>query len=160
MNKIISIGMLAITSIVLMCCGSSKAPNESSLQNNPPFKVVEATYSKQLDEQTGINNILIRISINNPKILLDTVYFRNNSTILKLDKSNSNLTYIGSIVLPGKNKNFILNLDSKKEYGNQVPDISRKIPFELKENEAIVSYLLHNKRTYFKISHVIEVSEK
>ncbi len=160
MNKFISIGMVAITSVFLMCCGSSKAPNKSSLQNNPPFKVVEATYSKQFDEQTGVNNIIIRISINNPEILLDTVYFRNNSSILILDKSDSNSAYVGSLVLPRKNQNFNLNLDSKKEYGNQAPDISRKIPFELKENEAIVSYLLKNKRTYFKISNFIEVSKK
>lgn len=160
MNKLISIGMVAIISVVLICCGSSKAPIKSSLQNNPPFKVVEATYSKQLDEQKGVNNMLIRISINNPKILLDSVYFRNNSSILKLDKSDSNLEYVGSLVLPTKNQNFNLNLDSKKEYGNQAPDISRKIPFELKENEAIVSYLLNKKKFYFKISNVMEVSKK
>ena len=104
--------------------------------------------------------MLIRISINNPKILLDSVYFRNNSSILKLDKSDSNLEYVGSLVLPTKNQNFNLNLDSKKEYGNQAPDISRKIPFELKENEAIVSYLLNKKKFYFKISNVMEVSKK
>jgi len=159
MNKIISIGIVTITSIFFLSCGSAKTINETDFQKKPPFKVVATTYSKWIGGQPGVNGISIHISIDNPKISLDTVYFRNNSAKLKLDKSISNQVYVGSFVLPNKNKNFNSDIDPKNEYGNQVPDISQKIPFDLKEDEAVISYLFKNKRTYFKISNIIEVSK-
>jgi len=159
MNKIISIGILTVTSIFFLSCSSTKRVNENGFQKKPPFKVLTATYSKWIGGQPGVNGISVHISIDNPEILLDTVYFRNNSAKLKLDKSISNPVYVGSFVLPNTNKNFNLDIDPKKEFGNQVPNISQKIPFDLKETEAIISYLLKNKRTYFKISNIIEVSK-
>ena len=159
MNKIISIGIATIASIFFLSCSSTKTINENGFQKKTPFKVVTATYSKWIGGQPGVNGISVHISIDKPEILLDTIYFRNTSIKLKLDKSISNPVYVGSFVLPNTNKNFNLDIDPKKEFGNQIPDISRKIPFDLKEDEAVISYLLKNKRTYFKILNIIEVSK-
>jgi hypothetical protein len=132
--------------------------DNSNFQTNPPFKVVKATYSKWLGGQPGVNGISINIEIDNPSIVLDVVYFKNNSTALKLDKSKSTPIYVGTIVLENTNKNYELNADAKKEYGNPVPDISQKIPFQLSENEAVVSYTFKNKTAYYKISNVKETT--
>lgn len=156
MQKLIS-SVIVIFSIVFISCKSSKAANELGFQTNPPFKVEKATYSKWVGGQPGVHGISIQIQLNKATVELDSVYFRNNSTKLKLDKSNSNITYVGSMVLPKINKDLQMNMDSKKEFGNAVPDISQKIPFQLAQNEAIVSYIYNNKTHYYKISEVIEV---
>jgi len=111
-------------------------------------------------EKPDVNGISIYISIDNAEVKLDTVYFRNSSAKLKLDKDISKTEYIGSLVMPNKDNDLQLNIDSKREYGNRVPDISRKIPFQLKANEAVVSYFFNNKINYFKISNCIETTIK
>ena len=159
MNKVINIGIAVITSFFFLGCSTSKTTLDG-FQSNPPFKVLEATYTKLVDEKSGVNGISIYISIDNAEVKLDTVYFRNNSGKLKLDKDISKTEYIGSLVMPNKDNDLQLNIDSKKEFGNQVPDISQKIPFQLKANEAVVSYFFNNKINYFKISNCIETSIK
>jgi len=157
MNKVINIGIAVITSFFFLGCSTSKTTLDG-FQSNPPFKVLEATYTELVDEKSGVNGISIYISIDNAEVKLDSVYFRNNSAKLKLDKDISKTEYIGSLVMPNKDNDLQLNIDSKKEFGNRVPDISQKIPFKLKANEAVVSYFFKNKRNYFKISDCIETT--
>lgn len=158
MNKIINIGIVVIISILFLGCSTSKTIQDG-FQSNPPFKVLEATYTKWVDDRPGINGFSINIAIDNPKVKLDTVYFRNTSAKMKLDESLLKTIYVGRLVMPNKNKNIQLNIDSKKEFGNQVPDISQKIPFQLKANEAVVRYFFNNKINYFKISNCIDTSK-
>lgn len=155
MQKFIN-SLIVIFSIVLFSCKSTNGINELGFQSNPPFKVEKASYSKWLSDQSGVHGISIQIQLNKTTVAIDSVYFRNNSIKLNLDNSTSNSMYVGSMVLPNTNKNLQMNMDSKKEFGNTVPDISQKIPFKLAQNEAVVSYFYKNKRYYFKISEVFE----
>jgi hypothetical protein len=143
-----------------MCCGNTKATNYKTLQKNAPFKVINATYNQWVGGQPGVKGIQINIEINNPKIKLDTVYFRNNAILLSLNKTDSKQQYIGSFTLTNTNKNFQLLHDSTKEYGNKAPDVSKKIPFQLNKNEAVVRYIYKGKINYFKINKLIEISAK
>jgi len=156
MNKVINIGIAVITSFFFFGCSTSKTTLEG-FQTNPPFKVLEATYTKLTIDKPDVKGFSIYIAIDNPKVKLDTVYFRNNSAKLKLDKDISKTEYIGNLVMPNKDNDLQLHMDSKREYGNQVPDISQKIPFKLKADEAVVSYFFNNKINYFKISNCIEI---
>jgi hypothetical protein len=157
MNKIASLTIVILTSIVCLSCNSSKAITNSNLENNPPFKIIEATYSTWNGGQPGVQGILVNIKIDNAEIELDSVYFRNKSTKLKLEKTAQLPFYKGSFVLPNPNNNLQLDIDSTKEFGNQVPNFPEKIPFQLNQNEAIVSYYYKNKINYYKILNVVEV---
>lgn len=48
---------------------------------------------------------------------------------------------------------IILNINSSKEINNTVPKI-KKLPFELNQNEAIISYILKGKTKYFKVKSI------
>ena len=113
------------------------------------FKVIKATYSTSKET----NSIVLSILIDNPKIKLDSIYFRNNVTKLNRTKNNS---FEGKHILNRK-KDLILDSNLKKEYGNQPPDLSEKIPFNLNLNEAIVSYNIKGKRFYKKIIGLNEI---
>jgi len=156
MNKLTSIAISLFLAFALLSCKISKTTDTLNLVKNPPFKVLNATYNKWNGGQPGVNGITVRIQINKTDVVLDSVYFRNNSSNFKLDKSTSPLTYVATIVLPNTQKNYRLEGDSKKEYGNSVPDISQKIPFQLNANEAVVSFSIKNKKKYYKISNIKE----
>lgn len=149
--KIISLGFMIVGLIGSFSCSTTKEISE----NNPPFKVLKSTYSKWNGGQPGVNGMLVSIEIDNSKIELDSIYFRNIAIKLKQNKSTTNILYEGSFVLP--NKNLILDIDQKKEYGNPVPDVSQKIPFQLNKNEAVVSYSYNKRKNYYKITNLVEV---
>lgn len=152
--KIASLGIIVIGLLLFFSCGSAKEISE----NNPPFKVISSTYSAWLGGQPGVNGVLFSIKTDNSTVKLDTVYFKNRSALLKFNEKSS--TYTASMVLPNTNKHLQLDIDPRKEFGNEVPDISTKIPFELKENEAVVSYSYNNKKHFYKILAVTEIKSK
>lgn len=159
MKKVFSFGIVIISSLFLLGCGTSKMTQNNGFQSNPPFKVVEATYIKSIGDNSAVNGITINVSIDNAEVKLDSIYFRNNSAKMELSKNISKTAYIGSLVMPNKDNDLQLNVDSKMEYGNRAPDISQKIPFQLKYNEAVVSYFFKNEIHYFKILNLIEISK-
>lgn len=148
--KTTSISITIISLLLFFSCGSAKEISD----NNPPFKVLNSTYSKWLGGQPGVNGVLISIKTDNSTVKLDTIYFRNRSTLLRFDENTA--TYSASLVLPNTNKHLQLDIDPRKEFGNEVPDISKKIPFELNKNEAVVSYLYKGKSYFYKILNVVE----
>ena len=47
-----------------------------------------------------------------------------------------------------------MHADPKEEFGNKPPNISIKIPFELQENEAVISYFIKSKKRFYKLSNI------
>ena len=155
MKKLIYILALGIFPLAFSCCGSNKINSEKELQEKPPFKIIEATYHSWVGGQPGIKGIRVHLVIDNSQLELDTVYFRNMKVKLKRDINSPKNLYVGTFVLE-KKKEFRLDIDPKKEYGNEAPDVTLKIPFKLESNEAVVSYLFHDKREFYKIFNLIE----
>lgn len=148
MKKIIGIGFITLLSFIFFGCGVSKA------QNNHPFKVLEATYANSVVEQTDLVLTTLKITTNNKEIQLDSVYFRNHKASLKHVKSDENSVFSGSFTTSTIPHDYILSSDPKQEFGNKPPVTVSKLPFEIKENEAIVSYFYKDKINYYKILEV------
>jgi hypothetical protein len=155
MKKLVYILALGIFSLAFSCCGSNKINGEKEFQKKPPFKIIEATYHSWVGGQPGVKGIRVHLVIDNSELELDTVYFRNMKVKLKKDISSSKNLYVGTFILE-KKKEFRLDIDPKKEYGNEAPDVTIKIPFKLESNEAVVSYSFNDRIEFYKISRVIE----
>jgi len=46
--------------------------------------------------------------------------------------------------------------DPNAEFGNEMPEISQKIPFVLKDNECVISYKDGKTTKYFKVDNITE----
>ena len=57
--------------------------------------------------------------------------------------------------LPGKDEDFVMHVDLRKEYGNKVP-VLENIPFDLKADEAVVVYSKNGETGYYKLQGVKE----
>lgn len=150
MKKFIGAGFIILLSISFFGCGISKA------QAQHPFKVLEATYANSVVEQTDLVLTTLKIMINNPEVKLDSVYFRNHKATLKRVESDENVRFTGSFTTSTMPHDYILHGDPKQEFGNKPPVIVSTLPFEIKENEAVVSYFYKDKINYYIISEVKE----
>lgn len=137
------------------CCSATKS--NIKLNQNPPFKILKANYNTWVGGQPGVKGYTVQFEIDNSSTVLDSVFFRNMTAKLKKDSSTTNNIYIGTFILPNRMKHYKLHRDSKKEFGNEVPDILEKIPFQLTETEAVISYIINNKKAYYKITNVVKV---
>lgn len=153
MKKIIGIGFITLLSFIFFGCAASKV----KAQNEHPFKVLDATYTNWIGGQPDLVVTTLKITINNPEIRLDSIYFRNYSAPLKRMESVENSLFIGNFTTSTMPHDYILQADPKQEFGNKPPVAASKLSLELKDNEAVVSYLYKDKINYYKI---LEVKEK
>jgi hypothetical protein len=150
MKKIIPLSIIALILLSFSCCKSSKAQTSNFVNSTKHFSVANAYYTNWVGGQPGIKGITIKVFIDNTTITLDSIYFRNKQAALKQNLIDNNKPFICSITT-SKSPDFILSDDPKKEYGNKAPNIVNNIPFQLKANEAVVSYNFNNTRFYKKI---------
>lgn len=152
MNKLASISISVVILFAFSFCNATK----EATQGKHPFKVTKATYNTWVGGRPGVKGININITIDNSEIELDTVFFRNMKTKLKRDVNSTPSIFIGVFALQNTKKDYILHEDPVKEYGNTPPNISLNIPFELKNNEAVISYFYKGNTKYYKIENVKE----
>ena len=135
--------------IILNSCGSNKDLQERSPAQFDQAYFTSTTNSLQL-------NIPVK-AIQPNRISLDSVYFRGMKAALQQDSENTGLY---TAHFNTGNKDLILSSDPREEYANKMPAMPAKVPFELKENEAVVVFLENNKRKYYKITGIKERSKE
>lgn len=143
---------ITILSVTLTNCGGSKSNNsELDFTTNPPFKIQKVYSQKWVAGVKGGGsgtNLYITLSEASEGIQFKELFFRNK----KIEVSSSKNKVIGYF----KNKNnqdVIMDGNATNEAANIPPE---KIPFQLKDNEAVVSYLENDKVVYYKISNIEE----
>ena len=156
MNKLASILILGIVFVAFSFCSATKSNTKEAIQDNPPFKVIQAAYNTWVGGQPGVKGIKVTITIDNLEIKLDSVFFRNMKTKLKSELNTEPPVFVGAFTLPNTKNDYILHENVVKEYGNTPPNITVNIPFELEKNEAVISYLYEGNTQYYKIENLKE----
>lgn len=147
--------VILLLTIGVQSCGSTQAPdNKIMFEENPPFKIEKAYFQKWMagtkEGGTGINVHLIFSTIDSGVTIQD-IYFKNHilKTQNSLDNSNEYIAHLSN-----KSKNdVVMDIDSMKEAHNTP---SQDFPFDLKDNEAVLGYMLDGKKNYFKILNISE----
>ena len=76
---------------------------------------------------------------------------------MKKDNNSSTNLFVGVFTFPNTKRDYILHENAKEEYGNKAPDVTLKIPYELKKNEAMIRYTYSGTTRFYKIEKVEEV---
>lgn len=140
--KTISILIIAIT---LIQCGSSK------FVDNPPFTVNSAFFTEWVGGQPGVSGTNVVVNYTSSEdIKFDSIYFRNRVEKLQDKGMNDQKTIVGYFTNPVK-EDIIIDKNPTKELNNRPPN-QKKNPFDLKENEAVISFKEGDKTKYYKIS--------
>jgi hypothetical protein len=134
-------------------CGSAK------FDMNPPFKIDSASYTNWVGGQPGVRGTKVEIVLTEKlDIVFDSLFFNNKKTKLE-NREIDQATFLIGHFTTSKNQDKILHLDSKKEIKNEAPE-KIKFPFELKNNEAVISYFINNKTHYYKLETLKEVKKR
>lgn len=153
------------TTFFLMClftlslgvesCGSSQTSNTKFMfEENPPFTIEEAYFQKWVaGTKEGSSGIKVHIVFETiePDVVLKDFYFQRQIQKAQNALDNTN-EYFAELSNNSRN-DFVMDIDPMKEAQNTP---SQNFPFELKENEAVVSYVFKGKTKYFKISNLSE----
>ncbi|MDY0780441.1 hypothetical protein [Tenacibaculum sp. IB213877] len=152
--KILSVLVLAIGFIQ---CASTQ------FDKNPSFTITSATYTNWAGGVEGVNgtNVIIGYTADE-NVNFDSIFFRGRKAKISY-KGSDNQKYImaqfNTSAIQNK-RDLQLHSNGAKEYGNQPPNTQEKFPFELKNDEAVVSYLEGGKIKYFKIENLQKGKQK
>lgn len=151
--KTISIFIL----MFILTSSFSQCSSAQYMQDKAPLEIGEVYCQKWIAGVEGGGsglNIFIPTAISS--IELDSVYFRGKAAKLESNPRNG-ILYIGRFKDESNQMDdIIISSEPNAEYNNPIPRLPKKIPFELKENEGVVSYKKDNKTYYFKIENVSE----
>ncbi|NKI31160.1 hypothetical protein [Croceivirga thetidis] len=92
---------------------------------------------------------------------LQQAYFRGKVADIKIENTADGWMAKANF-LNGKleKPDITMDADAAKEVGNQPPSIPEKFPFELAENECVISFLDGETIKYFKLSDIKELKKE
>ena len=126
------------------------------LESNPPFTVNTASYSHITGGLPGNNTLNLMIEFTeNQSVDFQKVYFQNKVITAVIEqKQDKNYIAARYKTSTGEDKkDLVLNGDPVKEYGNTAKT-KEEFPFELKNTEAVISYMINNRIHYYKIEKI------
>ena len=150
MKKILSISILALISMSFSQCSSAQ------FDKNAPTTITKSFYQDWVGGRPGSKGTLVTIKMKTPEtdIIFDSIYFNGKTVKLKSSYKENELTLTGNFIVSTKPNNLIMHADPKEEFGNMPPQQVKKIPFELQKGEAVISYVINNKKRYYKLSGI------
>lgn len=122
---------------------------KSSFENNTPFSISGAFF-KKLNNKT---HIIINYTTKN-KVEFKELFFRGEKNIIENNSKLEKTLLIPLKKIRKENFDIQLHHNSKHEFGNKPPQKETQFPFNLKANEAILSYKEYGKIKYFKIKNI------
>ncbi len=146
--------------LLLVMASFSQCSSVPKLQQEAPVSIGDVYYQEwTAGVQGGGSGIILFIPVSNSDIILEKVFFREDVVRLEVKPSNP-LLYIGRFKTDiNQPKDLILSSDPKEEYNNKLPQKEKSIPFELKDDECVISYTMDGKIEYFKVSNIRKEAE-
>lgn len=144
--------------VTLVMAGFSQCSSQKMVaKGEEPFKLGEIYAEPFSGGAAGMasgTNLFIPVE-EGKEIELDSVYYHGKAVKLEKVQRDSYLVYIGRFVNDDESpRDIIMHADPKKEVGNQPPPLRKKLPIELKENEAVISFKQGKELKYFKLDSI------
>ncbi|MEJ2583934.1 MAG: hypothetical protein P8Z38_02465 [Robiginitalea sp.] len=162
--------MKAFAGTFLFVLGLMSCSSQKTFENSPPFSVERPTvqYWEGGRAQSGFGmEFRARWNPEDPSsIQIDSLFFRGKVYKLEVTESETGFILQASRAhIPLEKPDITMHADSTKEIGNQPPGplpSLRQFPFELKPDEAVISYILKadRRKYYTKITGVVEKASR
>lgn len=143
--------------LLMIMTSFSQCSSSQKLQEKAPATFGEVYFQRwNAGIQGGGSGMNLFIPVTDNNVVLDSVYFRGESTKLETKPQNKML-YIGYFKTEfNQPKDIVMSSNPLDEYNNLLLIKKEKIPFTLKDSECVVSYKDGQTTKYFKIENIIE----
>ena len=150
--------VMKILSLVVILCGFSKC-RSTKFDQKPPFIITSSSYTSWVGGVPGVSGTRVDITLSEKTtIRFDSLFFKKKITKIEVSQANEKTVLTAHYNTSKKQKtDFILHADSKKELKNEIPTITA-FPFDLKENDAVISYQVNGKTKYYKLENIQKVT--
>jgi hypothetical protein len=157
MNLLYKYRLFFIAFFVFSQCKSSK----DSVKISNEMSIVTKDYSVVYFENwiagiqgggSGTNLFVSKSILNNKKLI--SAYFRGKVTDFEVLKPSSNFYIARFKGVANLKRDLNMDNDIIKEYGNKSPMTSLHFPFELLNDEAVISYLENDIIMYMKLTNI------
>lgn len=135
--------------MVVIGCSSAQIVNKTAF-------TIKNAYVQQWLDTSGVDTgklVVIEIQNSPEYIQFDSIFFDNKKRKPEVIKEND-LVVLKAVFkhIPMHDKNLILHADPRKEFGNRPPVKKETTPFELAENECVISFIEKGSLKYYKTS--------
>lgn len=137
--------------LIIVSLSFSQCASTMKLQEESPITFGEV-YSKSwiAGVKGGGSGTNLFIEVKTEGFVLDSVYFRGKMSKLKT-KPNNKSVFIGRFLSTSNSKKNLLLENPNPEKLKE-----KSFPFELKDNQCVVSYIYKGKLCYYKLNNIIE----
>lgn len=150
LNRVYKYVSLLFVLITCTQCASQQIDKKN------PVEIKDAYFQKWISGiEGGGSGFMVYIEVKEKTdVQLEYAYFKDKK--IQLDHKTNELVYVGHYSIVSKRPELIMSDNPKEEFKNQLPNVEEKIPFTLKENECMVSYLKNGKKGFFKLQNIAE----
>ena len=151
-NFVFIISIVVATS--LLACKSQ------SVATSAPFDVNEKSYFEWISGKQGTKGTTIRIEgvVKSLNVSFSKLYFQNQEYDV-VPQFRDNTFVVEGTSSEFRKREMMLSLDPADEYGNQPSVPEKKIPFDLKDDEAILLYTVNGLEGFYKISDIVKLDQ-
>ncbi|MCX7548821.1 hypothetical protein OS188_12740 [Xanthomarina sp. F1114] len=141
--------------IFIILISFSQCSSAQKLQDQASFELGEISYQKWFSGVQGGGSgytLSLNLISNKNNVVLDSVYFRDYRAKIEAGKS----LYIANIITESNQSETITMSNSKEEFGNKLPKELSQNPFNLVQDECVISYIENNTTKYLKVNNLME----
>lgn len=143
--------LFSILLVGLICLSAFCQKNKSNYFDNKIQNISYQHWTAGVRGGGSGTGFSIEFKDNLPEnIILEQLYFRNNKTKIVLFRDK---TYIANFTGKANSREEEIPL----EYDSQTKPVTIKLPFPIKNDEAILEYTYNNQKRYFKITNAKEI---
>jgi hypothetical protein len=132
-----------------------------SLETSAPFSIDEKVYFHWVGGKQGTSGTTIRFTGQTTSLNLSfsKIFFQNHEYGV-VPQFSSNGFLLEANFAKFEEPENIRHMDPVKEYGNKPPAVKKEIPFDLKDDEAILLYSVNGREGYHKVTGIKEMEKK
>ena len=150
MKKFVLIPIAAILMSFSQC-------DKNNFDKKPPISFSKKYFQDWVGGRPGSKGTLLTLVTKNleKKFVFDSIFFNDKVAKVSVQVSrNQRILTANFIASNNTNNDLIVSGNPKEEFGNKPPQLVQQIPFKLKDNEAVMSYLIDGKKRYFMIENI------
>ena len=119
-------------------------------QSQHAITIENATYINWIGGQPNVSGTQVQFAVKEQGVMPDSLYFHKKVVKIDIKQTNKGEIWIANYTKEAAPDRQMC-IPTEDEYGNK-PPVMQKFPFDLKENEAMLSYFVENRKYYYKIT--------
>jgi len=150
-NQVLSFIFISVIILSFTQCSSAQ-----KLEEKASFELGQVMFQNWVAGVQGGGSgiyMLIHVVSNKNNVVFDSIYFRGYKAEIEIGK----MGYVANIKTEiNQREDIIMSNNGQDEFGNKPPLKDSNFPFNLAENECVISYIEKDITKYLKVNNLVE----